>query len=287
MDKGDKRIMITHNDHGAGMDGDLSSYGHMSGNSSSSNTPTHGRDGIDSHEYHFHSTIQKLEDGIQELWKENNKPINSDRTNLISSMSDAMFRKLVTTMVKPVVINLVYIMLMLFISPLFFSFKTEKPFVLYGGIALALFIFANILFDAMIIYKIRKYVIEAVTNKYYSSLKSSWRTFEILFFSLCLAAIGFSTYYLFITQQQLNTNSTLITKLTKHFDLHVYGVSLIITSVIAMIVYSIFTIVIGSKAKVLQKASIIESRAGSEHNAEVAEKILDGSLYDFEGIKGI
>lgn len=274
-------MSVVHSNHGANRDGDLGDFGQI-GNGSNSNQNNPKDNHVDGSDYHFHATMQQLEDGIQRQWQEQNKPINKDRTNLISGMTDAMYRKLYTTMATPVATNIFLVVVMLFITPLFFAFKSDNEYAFYIGTSVVLIIFANVLFDAMVIYRIRKYVIEQVTNKYYKILKKSWRGFELMFFTFVSLAIFVSIYNFAVNKIVIESKGKWTEKFMSYFELQEYFTSLFVLSVVSFAFYVLFVRNIGKKAIKQQRISIIESRVGSEHNAEVADQMLSGKIADFE-----
>ena len=256
--------------------GDISHIGNIK---SSSNGKTSGDDFVNSKEYHFHSTIQHIEDGLIEQWKEQNKNMNQNRETVVSSLTDAKFRKLGTTMVFPIFYNLGSLILLLSIVPLFFAFKSESNLMASIGTILGIGLFFNILFDAFIIYRVRKYVIESVTNRYYAIIKRAWRSFEIFSF---LIGIVLVYLILFHFNTGINLNVKILNKLFSHFDISTYKIMFALILITTFAIYSITMFMLFKKSIIEQRQSLIESRSGSEHNVDVAEKILNGTLDDFD-----
>ena len=261
--------------------GDFSHYGDPARFGNSGNSGGKKNSGINSDDYHFHDKIQKLEDGIIEQWKEQNKSFNKNRTQPISSISDAKYRKLYTSMIGPVSANMAWGFILIFIVPLFFSLQNDLPYVKPIGIFVCFVLFINILFDAMIIYRVRKYVIEKVTNKYYQIIRQSWKSFEFIFVVMQIFAIIASIYFMF-NPLIIQLENKHITKMLSYFSTEKYFLSLLITSIVSFFIYFAFIILVNLKAIKLQKIAIIESRRNSEYNADVAEQMLNGTLGDFE-----
>lgn len=261
--------------------GDFSHYGDPSNYGNNKSSGSSKNNGINSDDYHFHDKIQKIEDGIIEQWKEQNKAFNKNRSQPISSISDAKYRKLYTTMIGPVSANMAWGFLLVFVVPIFFSLQSEIPYVKPIGIFVGFLLAVNILFDAMIIYRIRKYVIEKVTNKYYQIIRQSWKSFEFIFIVMQLFAVIAAIYFL-INPFVIQIDNKNLSRLLGYFSFDKYFISLLITSIITFLIYLIFIVLINLKAIKLQKIAIIESRRNSEYNADVAEQLLNGTLGDFE-----
>ena len=71
-------------------------------------------------------------------------------------------------------------------------------------------------------------------------------------------------------------------KIVNSIDLNILMHVNIILVPLTVIIYYIFVRFVNNKAMKEQKISIIDSRKGSEHNAEVAESILDGSYLEID-----
>ena len=74
----------------------------------------------------------------------------------------------------------------------------------------------------------------------------------------------------------------LLQKIVNSIDLNILMYVNIILVPLTVIIYYIFVRFVNNKAMKEQKISIIDSRKGSEHNAEVAESILDGSYLEID-----
>ncbi len=133
----------------------------QSKNSGSSNSgSSESKDiGINSKKYHFHSTIQEIEDGIYQQFLEQNKNLNKDRETAISWISDAMYRKLYTAMFLPVLSNILIVFAICFFVPILLSIKSYSSVFNAFGIFLFIFLFCNILFDSYVVSRLRKFVI--------------------------------------------------------------------------------------------------------------------------------
>jgi diphthamide biosynthesis methyltransferase len=127
-------------------------------------------------------------------------------------------------------------------------------------------------------------VIESVTNRYYSIIRKAWRSYE--FFSIITIAI-----LLYIVSFHLNSdlliieNSKIMNKLFSYFDLKIYKFTFTTISILYFFIYFTITKMVSKKAIKEQRRSVIEARSGSEHNADVAGAILNGTLGDFENEK--
>lgn len=273
-----------HNPHGVHKVGDLSSYGDP--NNFVGGAAKEARDyGINSKKYHFHATIQELEDGIIEQWKEQNKNFNKDRELTASSISDATYRKIYTTMVAPVMKNIMFVIGLYILVPILISLNLPKinhVYIHYLAIFLAMFFVSNYLFDGYIVYRIRRYVIEQVTKNYYTIIKRTWKSFEFLLIFCSLFFLSISVYYNFFEVLELNISNKYLVKLLLYFDLNkLLEVNLYLVP-INLIIYYVFTRSIDKKSAKIQKTAIIESRKNSEHNADVAESILNGDYLDVD-----
>lgn len=234
--------------------------------------------GINSKKYHFHSTIQEIEDGIYEQFKEQNKNLNKDRETAISSISDAMYRKLYTAMFFPVLTDILIVFSIYLFVPLLLSVKVYSTVFSTIGIFLFIFLFCNILFDGYVVYRIKKYVIEKVTKRYYQVVKTSWRGFEGLMIILSIFFLSSSMYLEFFNNfENMEINNKIFQKIVNVLDLNILMHVNLILVPITLVFYYLFINVINKKAEKQQRTAIIEARKGSEHNADVAESILDGS----------
>lgn len=239
--------------------------------------------GINSKKYHFHSTIQEIEDGIYQQFLEQNKNLNKDRETAISSISDAMYRKLYTAMFFPVLSDILIVFAIYFIVPVLLSIKAYSTVFNAIGVFLFIFLFCNILFDSYVVYRIRKFVIEKVTKRYYQVVKTSWRGFEGLFIMLSIFFVSTSLYLEFFNNfENMEIKSKLLQKIVNSLDLNILMHVNIVLVPLTVSIYYIFVKFIDNKAIKEQKNSIIDSRKGSEHNADVAESILDGSYLNIE-----
>lgn len=257
----------------------------QSKNSGSSNSgSSESKDiGINSKKYHFHSTIQEIEDGIYQQFLEQNKNLNKDRETAISSISDAMYRKLYTAMFLPVLSNILIVFAIYFFVPILLSIKSYSSVFNALGIFLFIFLFCNILFDGYVVYRIRKFVIEKVTKRYFQVVKTSWRGFEGLFILLSIFFMCSSLYFEFFNNfENMEIKIKLLQKIVNSIDLNILMYVNIILVPLTVIIYYIFVRFVNNKAMKEQKISIIDSRKGSEHNAEVAESILDGSYLEID-----
>lgn len=267
---------VMYDGHGVESLGDMHQYGNIN-----TEKAQKAKENLaNSQDYHFHATIQHLEDGLQEQWKEQNRNMNKNRTNPVSSMSDAKFRKLVTTMFVPVSYNTLNIMAIFFIAPLFFAFKSEGNLINLIGAGFIFILLANILFDAFVIYRARKYVIEKVTNKYYKILKSSWRSYEIIAVMLATGVVILAG--LIFAHPDFTTSIDKLNKLLSLFNIAGYAIYSIGIVLAYFVLYTMFVMKIAKDARGKQIESIKEARSGSEHNADVAQSIMDGTLGDFE-----
>lgn len=275
-------MSVVHANHGVHKDGDFSSYGEIGQNSNGSTQNT-DEFGINSKNYHFHKRIQELEDGLYEQFKEQNKNFNKDREIEVSSITPAMYRKLLTTMVSPVLMNIMLFITLIFINPIFYSIDSTKKYFLYGFIIIGLILFFNILFDAYVIYKMRKYVIEKVTNKYYVTIKKSWNVFELVMYATSITAF-IGSIYLLLNPIDLQTlfEHKMIDKVLSYIVFEKYLIATSVSSFTVLVMYVLFTKFVENGARKEQKTAIIESRKGSEHNADVAENIMSGKLHEFE-----
>lgn len=268
---------VVHGSHGMHSDGDLVNAFNLSKHKKDKN----GDNLANSNDYHFHSTIQHLEDGLQEQFKEQNRNMNKDRENPISSMTDAKFRKLVTTMSFPVFYNIFTMLLFFSVVPLMLSVKKEIPVVDYIAYTLGALLFLNILFDAYVIYRSRKYVIEKVTSRYFGILKNSWRAYESFTILVSIVIIG----YFFLdggkTLNSLDFGTKLLTKIFSIFDFQKFSLYAVLVVVLYLILYYLFIFKINRTAKKEQRISVIESKSSSEHNADVASQIMDGTIDEF------
>jgi hypothetical protein len=279
--------MNNNSPHGIHKDGDFSSYGDIE-NFASSKARNEKKDfGINSKKYHFHATVQELEDGIYEQFKEQNRNFNKGREVMISSVSDAMYRKLYTSMIYPIMLNTFFLISVYLFVPLILSINIFTNYFTYLALFLGLFFILNIYFDAYVVYRIRKYVIEQVTKKYYLIIKNSWKSFEFVLIFISTFFFCFSIYYTFYTTiPQIDLQNKYIIKFISYFDLsrlieiNIYFVP------INLSLYMLFIKIIDKKAEIIQKTAIIESRKNSEHNADVAEALLNGSYLDID-IKNI
>lgn len=267
---------VMYDGHGVDSLGDMHQYGNIN----TEKKDTKKENIANSADYHFHSTIQHLEDGLQEQWKEQNRNMNKNRSNPVSSMTDAKFRKLITSMMFPVSYNMVCIAAMFFITPLFFAFRTHGHIAKLIGVAFMIILIANVFFDAFVIYRAKKYVIEKVTNKYYKVLRGSWRSFEILTIMLSIGIFIIAGF--FYSHPELTSSIKAVNKIIGFFDLENYAVYSIGIVAFYFVAYYLFVSKIEKEAEIKQHESIKEARSSSEHNADVAQSILDGSLGDFE-----
>jgi hypothetical protein len=74
-------------------------------------------------------------------------------------------------------------------------------------------------------------------------------------------------------------------KLFSYFDLKIYKFTFTTISILYFFIYFTITKMVSKKAIKEQRRSVIEARSGSEHNADVAGAILNGTLGDFENEK--
>lgn len=237
---------------------------------------------INNHDYHFHSTIQIIEDGLQEQWKEQNKNINQNRENPVSSMTDAKFRKLYTTMVFPYVYNLLTVIFLFMFVPLLFSINIESDVFNYMGIAVATGMFASVIFDAYVIYRSKKYVIEKVTNRYHKILRKTWRSFE--YSAIFIVCVLYSQLYTFFYTDAYNIEFTnrILKRIISYINFENYLYSFIMLTLSCIALYSLLAYRFIRVAKKEQRKSVIEARSASEHNADVAQSIMSGKIDDFE-----
>lgn len=274
----------SHNPHGVHKVGDFSSYGDPS-LFTSANKNEQKDFGINSKQYHFHVIIQELEDGIIELWKEQNKNFNKDRELQASSLSDAKFRKIYTTMITPVFKNVLFVICLYLFIPLLFSVnipKINNVYIDYIAVFTGIVLLSNYLFDGYIVYRIRRYVIEQVTKNYYMIIKKTWKSFEFLLIVLSLFFFAISLYYNFYTVLEINVENKYLVKLISYFDLSkLLEINLYLVP-INLALYFLFVRIIDNKSAKIQKIAIIESRKNSEHNADVAESLLDGTYLDID-----
>lgn len=264
--------------HSADSLGDVSHIGNVK---SENRTSGSSENIANSQEYHFHSTIQHLEDGLQEQWKEQNRNMNKNRENAVSSMTDAKFRKLVTTMVFPVMYSIAIYIVAILLTPLLFAIKSDNNLFEYLGFIIGVFLFLNIFFDAYVIYRSRKYVIEKVTNKYYKILHSSWKTYEALAIFVTVIVVVFAVFFM-NENYTLQTSVNMLNNIFAKIDLMIFRDVLLIVVSVYFLTYYLFVFKIGKKAIEQQRKSIIEARSSSEHNADVAEAMLSGKIGNFE-----
>jgi hypothetical protein len=275
---------VVYDGHSAESLGDVSHIGNVgSGNGGGSGGD---KDLAKSHSYHFKETIQIIEDGLQEAWKEQNKNINKNREHNVSSLTDAKFRKLATTMMFPVSQAILTFLGLIFGVPLLLSIYSKSNGFIYGGIAIGLLLLCSILFDAYIIYRSRKYVVEAVTNRYYKIVKNSWKAYES-FSLLCLVLILVMASYFISTEaySQFHFDAKILNKILSFFDFSKYFVYMIFVGIIYFFTYYMFVYKLSIEAQKAQRISIIEARSASEINADVASEIFNDTLDDFEGHK--
>jgi hypothetical protein len=147
---------VVYDSHSAASVGDISHWGNVGGGNGGGNKDKKHHEIINDHDYHFKVTIQLLEDGIQKLWKEQNKDINKNREIATSSMTDAGFRKLYTTMMFPLSYNILTFVFLMLGVPFFFSNHYQGSGLFYTGIIVGFLCFASILFDAYVIYRARR-----------------------------------------------------------------------------------------------------------------------------------
>jgi hypothetical protein len=149
------------------------------------------------------------------------------------------------------------------------------------GVILSMALLFSICFDAYVIYRSRKYVIEKVTSRYYKILKKGWRTFEVLAVIITLVITVFlisMIEHFFYFETSIN----LLNKFINQFDYEVYRFASFIIMFISFPFYILFVMNVSRKAAIANKKSIMEARSASEHNADVASQVINDTLGDFE-----
>lgn len=237
---------------------------------------------INTHDYHFHVKIQLIEDGLQELWKEQNRDTNKNREIDVSSMTDARFRKLGTIMMFPVAYNILSVIIIFLFVPLLFAYKQETNYSVIVGLTIALLCFASICFDMYVMYRSRRYVIEKVTNRYYKVIKNAWQAFESITFMLYIILASYATYLIFTNKYNFSSDIKLFNTFLNKFDFLNYFIYVISIGIIYFIAYYLLAYKVSVKAHKEQRRAVIEARTSSEINADVAKDILDDTIGDFE-----